>query len=44
MQHVYGQLGTWVMNAAVVGTFGLVSNPNLAARWARENFDMQQRW
>ena len=36
MQHVYGH----TLNlAAALGTFGLVSNHNLATRWVRHNFD-----
>ena len=55
MQHVYGH--TWNLgnecadHAAALGTFGLVSNHNLATRWARHNFDtsacfwfLQQYW
>ena len=41
MQHVYGHTGNLgnecADHAAALGTFGLVSNHNLAARWVRHN-------
>ena len=43
MQHVYGHTGNLgnecADHAAALGTFGLVSNHNLAARWDRHHFD-----
>ena len=43
MQHVYrhtGNLGNeCAEHAAALGTFGFVSNHNLATRWVRHNFD-----
>ena len=43
MQHVYGHTGNLgnecVDHAAALGTFGLVSNHNLATRWDRHNID-----
>ena len=43
MRHVYGHTGNlgneWADHAAEHGTFGLVSNHNLATRWVRHNFD-----
>ena len=43
MKHVYGHTGNLgnecADHAAALGTFGLVSNHNLAARWVRHNFD-----
>ena len=42
MQHVYGHIGNLgngcADHAAALGTLGLVSNHNLAARWVRHNF------
>ena len=42
-QHVYGHTGNLgngcADRAAALGTFGLVSNHNLAFRWVRHNFD-----
>ena len=42
MQHVYGHTGNFgnecADHGAALGAFGLVSSPNLAARWARHNF------
>ena len=43
MQHLYGLTGNLANecadHAAALGTFGLVSNQNLATRWVRHNFD-----
>ena len=43
MQHVYGHTGNLgnecADHAAALGTFGLVSNHNLATRWVRHNVD-----
>ena len=43
MQHVYGHSGNLVNecadHAAALGTFGLISNHNVATRWTRHNFD-----
>ena len=43
VQHVYGDTGNLgnecADHAAAFGTFGLVSNHNLAARWVRLDFD-----
>ena len=55
MQHVYGHTGNLgnecADHAAALGTFGLVSDHNLSARWTRHNFDtsacfwvLQQHW
>ena len=43
MQQVYGHSGNLVNecadHAAALGTFGLISNHNVATRWTRHNFD-----
>ena len=43
MQQVYGHTGNLgnecADHADAIGTLGLVSNQNLAARWVRHNFD-----
>ena len=43
MQHVYGHGGNLgdecADHAAALGTFGLVSNHNVATRWIHHNFD-----
>ena len=43
MQHVYGHSGNFgnecADHAAALGTFGLISNHNVATRWIRHNFD-----
>ena len=43
MQHVYGHSGNLgnecADHAAALGTFGLISNHNVATRWIRHNFD-----
>ena len=43
MQHVYGHSGNLgnecAVHAAALGTFGLISNHNVATRWTRHNFD-----
>ena len=42
MQHVCGQSGNWcdecADHAAALGTFGLISNHNVATRWTCHNF------
>ena len=43
MQQVYGHSGNWgndcADDAAALGTFGLISNHNVATRWTRHTFD-----
>ena len=44
MQHGYGHSGKCADNAAALGTFGLISNHNVATRWTRHNFDASVRF